>query len=113
MTRRVLLPFVVAMALPLRAAASDGAVQITLDAPEPCPTRDVLLASAQRRAPALRVSAGDEALRVHVRIVRLAGGYAAKVTLESERASEERTLQATTCGELVDASGLLIALFVR
>jgi hypothetical protein len=113
LTWRALLLSIALLAIPSRALADEGAVFVTLAAPEPCPTRDALLRGAQKRASWIRFSEAPEDLAVDVRITRGTRGFAAVVALRNGDAREERSLNAVTCGELVDASGLLIALFVK
>jgi hypothetical protein len=113
LTWRALLLSIVLVSVPIRAEANESAVHVTLEAPDVCPTRDALLSGARKRASWIRFADAPAELAVDVRITKAARGFAAVVALRNGEGLEERSLNAVTCGELVDAAGLLIALFVK
>jgi hypothetical protein len=93
-----------------RASASD--LDVRWDAPRGCPGREQLREAIARRVGREISFGADAPLHLSAVITAQDGGYELALSTRSQSASEERRLQARTCGELVRASLLIAAVLL-
>lgn len=87
--------------------------QLTWQAPDvACPSRDVWLSSLRARVDPAAWQQAAPKLRAGVRIEPEEGGYALQLDTVLDGAVGQRRLEGASCGELVEASALIVALAI-
>jgi hypothetical protein len=108
-------PFAHAVSTLLLALADDTvAVRVSYDAPASCPTEAAFYEAVRARTDHVREASSDEsALDVNVRVSRTERGFVGEVReAMNHNESSARSVDGTTCKEVVEALSLTVALSV-
>ncbi|MGC4087791.1 MAG: hypothetical protein QM756_07820 [Polyangiaceae bacterium] len=92
---------------PRPAAASEGNIQLTWNAPIGCPDREQVLEAIQD---SIGGNPAESLLLVRVDVARTDARLVLKLVLKTATATSERTMESTSCDELVRGVALIVAL---